>query len=259
MSEFVNLNHVDTDVTVGEIAYISHIKRAKGFAFSRPLQMHYIIAIILSGEAEYGFSAKTHIAKAGDIVFLNKKEAYSLRVISEEPWEHIVIAFHGENMEYLPVQVFHKTAHFNRFAELFRDALQTWLGCGAAYKIKAKAIITKILYELTVESLDHLFGDNATLKKVTDYMDEHYSQKITVDELAALSGYSVSHFTREFRNSYGISPIQYLNHIRITHAKNLLRAEQYTITQIARECGFSNVYYFSAYFKKVTGLSPKEY
>lgn len=247
------------DVTVGEIAYISHIKREQGFVFSRTLQMDYIIAFILSGEVEYGFPAKTHIAKAGDIVFLNKKEAYSVRVISKEPWEHIVIAFRGENMECLPVQVFHKTAHYNRFVELFRDALQTWSGCGAAYKIKAKAIITKILYELTAESLARLFGDNATLKKATDYIDEHYSQKITVEELAALSGYSVSHFTREFRNSYGISPIQYLNHIRITHAKNLLRAGEHTITQIAQKCGFSNVYYFSAYFKKVTGLSPKEY
>ena len=97
------------------------------------------------------------------------------------------------------------------------------------------------------------------LKKATDHIEKNYAQKVTIEELAELSGYSASHFTREFRNAYGVSPIQYLNHIRITHAKNLIKAGQHTITQIARECGFSNVYYFSSYFKKVTGVSPKDY
>jgi len=80
-----------------------------------------------------------------------------------------------------------------------------------------------------------------------------------VEELAARSGYSASHFARQFTRVYGVSPIQYLNSIRILHAKNLLRTDQYTIAEIAQKCGFSNVYYFSRCFKQLTGIPPTKW
>ena len=259
MNEFANLNHMDMDVTVDEIAYIYHKKRDYGFRLSKAEREYYTVAFVLAGCVEYSFSKEKCIVKAGDILFLDKSVSYVAQVVSKEPWEHIVIAFKGDNMETLPVQTVHKTLHSNRFKELFWEAQDTWSACGAAYKIRTKAVITRILYELSLESISRFQGNNTMLKKATDHIEKNYAQKVTIEELAELSGYSASHFTREFRNAYGVSPIQYLNHIRITHAKNLIKAGQHTITQIARECGFSNVYYFSSYFKKVTGVSPKDY
>lgn len=265
MEEFINLNHIDIDVTISEIEYIYHKKRPQGFSYSKEKRDYYTIAFILSGSAEYNFLNRKCIAKSGDIIFLDKNSSYCARVISKEAWEHFVISFKtpvdNEALN-LPFKTINKTTHISRFNELFSEAHNVWSQCGAAYKIRTKAIVTKILYELTMENISNFFDRDTmhlTIRKISDYMEENYSEKITIEDLAKLSGYSASHFARIFNEVYGISPIQYLNHIRITHAKNLIKAKQHTITQIAQKCGFTNVYYFSSYFKKATGVSPKEY
>ncbi len=265
MNEFINLNHIDIDVTVSEIEYIYQKKRPKGFTYSKLSRDYYTIAFVLSGSVEYCFSDRKCIAKTGDIIFLDKNSSYSAKVISKENWEHFVISFKttsdNSSIE-LPIGTINKTSHNNRFEELFREVYSVWSQCGAAYKMHTKSIVTKILYEMTLESISNFFCSDTihlTLKKVATYIEENYQNKITIEDLAKLSGYSTAHFSRIFNKVYGTSPIQYLNHIRITHAKNLIKAKQHTMTHIAQKCGFSNVYYFSTYFKKITGVSPKEY
>lgn len=265
MEEFINLNHIDVDVTISEIEYICHKKRPYGFTYSKEKRDYYTMAFILSGSAEYNFLNQKCIVKPGDIIFLDKNSSYCSKVVSKEDWEHLVISFKtstDNDISKLPLKTVNKTAHISRFNELFYEAYNVWSRIGTAYKIHTKSIVSKILYELIKENISHFFGSDAThltVRKILDYMEENYSKKITIEDLAELSGYSVSHFARVFKEVYSISPIQYLNHIRITHAKNLIKSKQHTITQIAQKCGFTNVYYFSYYFKKVTGVSPKEY
>lgn len=255
----------DTDVTVTDTEYIYWRNRPQGFSFSKDSQDYYTMALIIAGRAQYRFGKEKITVQAGDILFIGKNTAYSARVISKEPWEHIVIAFRADSpgdLADLPVERVNRVRHNSYYRELFSEAFDAWAQCAFGYKIQTKALITQILFTLFSENIFQHFASSDVLrsmKAAIDYMERNYAQKITVEELARLSGYSASHFTRMFRQMYDLSPIQYLNRLRIQHAKNLLRAEQYTLSEIAQRCGFSSVYYFSRCFKQITGATPKKW
>lgn len=253
----------DGDLTVTNTEYIFCIKRPPGFVFSKGDQDYCTMALILGGSAMYESEGSAFAVQAGDVLFFPPHIHYTARVISEEPWEHIVIGFHtAEDPGSFPLDSVLKPAHGNRFEDLFRQAYRVWSRCAFGYKIQTKGIISQILFELLRESATRHFGSDtalSALKAASDYMEQNYREKITVEELAARSGYSASHFARQFTRAYGVSPIQYLNSIRILHAKNLLRTAQYTMSEIAQKCGFSNVYYFSRCFKQLTGTPPTKW
>ena len=253
----------DGDITVVDTEYIFCIKRPQNFVFSKDDQNYCTMALILGGSAQYELEGTTFTVQAGDVLFFPPRIPYAVRVISKEPWEHIVIAFRtAEDIRTFPLDRVLKPVHSNRFEDLFHQAYQVWGRCAFGYKIQTKGIISQILFELLRENATRHFGSDTglrALKAATDYIEQHYREKLTVEELAARSGYSASHFARQFTRVYGLSPIQYLNSIRILHAKNLLRTGQYTIAEIAQECGFSNVYYFSRCFKQLTGTPPTKW
>ena len=253
----------DGDITVVDTEYIFCMKRPNGFVFSTGDRNYCTMALILGGSAQYRLEETEFTVQRGDILFVPPHIGYTARVVSKEPWEHIVIGFRtAEDPEGFLLDRVLKPVHGNRFEELFRQAYGVWSACAFGYKIQTKAILGQLLFEMLRENVSRHFGSNTalrSLKAASDYMEQNYREKITVEELAERSGYSASHFARQFTKIYGVSPIQYLNGIRILHAKNLLRTDQYTMAEIAQKCGFSNVYYFSRCFKQLTGIPPTKW
>lgn len=91
------------------------------------------------------------------------------------------------------------------------------------------------------------------------FMQTNFRAKITVEQLAELEGFSRRHYTRLFSQTYGVSPAQFLNEIRLGHAKTLLEAGGWKITDIAAQCGFQDGNYFSKYFKQKCGCAPSDW
>ena len=92
------------------------------------------------------------------------------------------------------------------------------------------------------------------------FMNENIAREtLTVSEVAESVGISESHFRRLFKSVYNISPVKYINLMRINRAKELIRYSTYSFSHIAPETGFANVYYFSRMFKKEVGCTPSEY
>lgn len=107
---------------------------------------------------------------------------------------------------------------------------------------------------MRAHQMDHL----VTLRRAMDYMDEHFAELLTVEDVAAHSGYSLYHFLRSFRKVYGETPAAYLARRRIERAKHLLR-EPCQVTDVAFAVGFASLGSFSATFRKMTGMSPREF
>ncbi len=97
------------------------------------------------------------------------------------------------------------------------------------------------------------------LKPVLTYIDEHYMQPITLEELAGLADMSVSHFCRYFKSLIHKSPIDYLIYYRVERACYLFATTQMTLMEVMYQCGFNDSSYFIHIFKKHKGITPKKY
>ena len=96
----------------------------------------------------------------------------------------------------------------------------------------------------------------ATAKR---YIDENYSESITLDKLAEIAHVNKYYLSHSFKNEYKASPIDYLMKRRITEAKALLTSTDFSLTQIAEQIGFGSLAYFSKCFRKIEGTRPNEY
>ena len=97
------------------------------------------------------------------------------------------------------------------------------------------------------------------LQEIKDYLDTHYTEKITLDALAERFYINKFDLTRVFKEQFGQSVTNYLVQLRITQSKRLLRFTDRSIEAVGHECGLNDANYFSRLFKKVEGTTPGEY
>lgn len=101
--------------------------------------------------------------------------------------------------------------------------------------------------------------ESEAVRPALEYMAAHFREEITIEQLAALSHLSRSHFMRCFRKSVGVGAIEHLSQLRIRAACEALCDSPEQIADIAFACGYSNLSNFNRQFLKKVGCSPKEY
>ena len=95
--------------------------------------------------------------------------------------------------------------------------------------------------------------------KASHYMEEHVSEKLTLTDICSYLGYSESYVARVFSTEVGCGPMTYLQRLKASRACRLLENTNLKINQIALMLGFDDPFYFSKFFTKAHGVSPKEY
>ncbi|WP_046175530.1 bifunctional transcriptional activator/DNA repair enzyme AdaA [Domibacillus indicus] len=95
--------------------------------------------------------------------------------------------------------------------------------------------------------------------QITQWIDAHYAEPITLQSLAREWHGSPSHLQRSFKRIAGLSPAEYVQMARLNRACCLLRSTGRTVSDISREIGFLSTPYFSALFKRITGCTPLQY
>jgi AraC-like DNA-binding protein len=107
------------------------------------------------------------------------------------------------------------------------------------------------------QPIDNQYNNRETLrmKKLYLFLDENYLRKIDIDEVADLCNLSHSAFCRFFKQMTKLTFIEFLNHYRINHAKNLLLSGK-NVSETCFESGFESLSYFNRTFKKITGVNP---
>lgn len=144
--------------------------------------------------------------------------------------------------------------------ELFEYILQNYNGSEESQLCalsKFYLILSKIFAKLEAKNpkeLDH------RIEKAINYMENHFTENISVEELAEISNMSVSRFFPNFKKAVGVTPVEYLNHYRISQAIILLMNEDsLSIETISEKLGFDSAAYFRRVFKKITGKTPRDY
>ena len=107
--------------------------------------------------------------------------------------------------------------------------------------------------------LDVSDSGNTVVSHITQYINEHFTERITLDSLCFLFATNKTTVCREFKQEHGKTVLEYVNALKIKEAKRLLRLQKYSATEVAEMVGFSSLHYFSRAFKAVTGNSPKKY
>jgi len=97
------------------------------------------------------------------------------------------------------------------------------------------------------------------LEKSRRHITQNYTQTITVKELAAEACMSPYHFVRVFKEAFGMTPIQYQTHLRMSEAKRLLLSTDLRVSEISDRLGYSSPEYFSRQFTSKVGVSPSNY
>ncbi|MCD9021735.1 helix-turn-helix transcriptional regulator [Cohnella silvisoli] len=97
------------------------------------------------------------------------------------------------------------------------------------------------------------------IAQTVEHIHQFFAHKLTVPQLAKSINLSPNYFTSRFGELTGFSPVEYIQRLRINHAKKLMRATNYTLTEIADLLGFDSISHFSRTFHKFEGISPKAY
>ncbi len=121
-------------------------------------------------------------------------------------------------------------------------------------------IINMILRCIIGEKIE-LIGLNVRfeVEKAVQYMYQNMHHKITLDDLANASQMSVSRFSFIFKEQLGLSPMEYLNDLRLERARKMLLLGNKSILEISQECGFGSTSYFTTRFSKKLGCTPSSY
>lgn len=157
----------------------------------------------------------------------------------------------------------------NKIKNLILKIIEESQECKPYYKKSIENFLSQIIIYLTrtksmmeadeEKNLVFYEGHSSIAVKTKLYFDLNYEKRVSLVHLAEEFCVSQSHLCREFSKNFGLSPIKYLNNLRIEKAKELLSVSDFSVTEIAYKVGFSDIHYFSRYFNKQENKSPIQY
>lgn len=104
-----------------------------------------------------------------------------------------------------------------------------------------------------------LTRSDTLVEQTRQYIEGHYREKLALADIAESLNISAGHLSNTYRKFTGVTLSDYIAEVKIEKAKELIDTHQYLMYEISDQLGFDNAYYFSKVFKKVTGISPKQY
>lgn len=127
-----------------------------------------------------------------------------------------------------------------------------------------QANLIKILHTLTKNKAStklnpHFTQTDIRMLEAASYIKNHCNQPLSLEDLASHSGYTKEYFSTLFKETTGFGFNEYLNQMRIAKSINLLTTSTLPIIEISNQCGYNDSNYFSAVFKKVTGIPPQKF
>jgi AraC-like DNA-binding protein len=163
----------------------------------------------------------------------------------------------------LPLEQYQHFGEQSVLKDTFIRLFEIWQEKHSGYVWQVKVGLLEILHELTRYKLMENEEDRQArqiIQTSIDYIKLHvHDESLNRERMAQHAALSPGYFSILFKKHTGISPIHYLNKIRMDRAKELLRTSRISIKQIATLVGFSDSFYFSRVFGKETGMSPRDY
>lgn len=262
-SEFAK-NHLIHLQEVGTLQAVSpHTNSRSGL-------QSYLFFVVKSGKGTLNYNNCEYKLTKGDCIFIDCNLPYS-HTPSHELWTLSWVHFYGFNMPGIYQKYVDRggrpcfqSQNTEEYIHLLDHIYNLAASTDHIRDMKLYENLTALLTLLMQDSwgsspeTKHPAGKR-DLQDVKEYIDLHFTQKITLDELAENFFINKFYLTRVFKEQFDMSISRYIMLQRITYAKRQLRFTNHSVEAIALECGLTDANYFSRVFHKIEGISPGEY
>lgn len=228
---------------------------------------YFSIHFVLEGEGIFTFEQQEVHISSGDLFCLFPNQTHTYKTNEDQPLQMIWIAFDGkqaksilQNMGVTPFTPYALKVIDTEIQKLLMQFVST---------TSEVTVLTRLgkIYELfsglTLRTAKLINEQNSSegnwLRKSIEFMETHYGEGITVEDVANYVGLHRSYFTSQFVNRMGYSPKKFIMTCKMMQAAKMIEEERFNITEIALSLGYSDLYTFSKAFKNYYGVSPKHY
>ena len=254
MDKFMNY-----DFNITKITFAKHLDASHDKAIHKD-RINHGLALHMAGDKDYVFQDGTSLrVQAGTVIYLPKHSFYE--VDYRETGDCYAINFElDEDITFPPFVM--RLKNCAEAEKCFQRAEKSWMTKNVGQNVKCKAELYALIYLLIKQYFaDYVPSEKfEIIKPAVDAMHQAcLSGELRVEKLAEQCGVSEVYFRKLFKSFYGVSPIKYINDLKISHAKALLESQMYSVSEVALQSGFSDATHFSRAFKKSAGISPADF
>lgn len=224
----------------------------------------------IKGEGVLETKGETKVIHEGEVFYLNANEFHSYKKCNPSDkvnWKTGWIIFNGTRIEetlhslgfdggeVLSISAF-IYKKFENLRETFEsnENLRDYIASAQLYEILVA------LYQLkSTDKQPGVIEKEEMIKEVTSYIDKHYAEDISLEQLAKMTGLTPQYFCKLFKNSTKATPLEYIMLIRMRAAKRLLLNSSLSIKRIAEKVGYKDNSYFALVFKRTYGMTATQY
>lgn len=243
------------------------------------------ITLVQQGSGRYFVNGDEYSMAAGDLIIFNNTEPHGW-IGFQEDMHLLVMIFQSDFVDYkldlsgnnylkpfverggnFKNRIGQEDKQADRIREIMLEIRREDTAKEEGYRMMIQADVLRILthlirhYQDESKSEELLLEKNSAMYRLSEafqYIDEHYKEKLSLDEVAASCHMSTNYFSTYFRKAANINFSEYVARLRMKEARRLLRATCMPITEIALECGFQNLSNFYRTYHKFFEKSPKD-
>ncbi|HAX51838.1 helix-turn-helix domain-containing protein [Muricomes intestini] len=226
----------------------------------------YILIYCVDGKGIIEVDGKTYSIKKAEAFCIPRGKRHKYYADNQDPWSILWVHFKGENTKYFPldecrtVQINSKYSE-NRMAVffnlIFRVLERNYTMGNFIYLSQVLSLLLAEVYYR--EKVDESSVQDKHVTMVIRFMYKNLTKQLTLEEISREVDLSKSYLNSIFKEQTGRSPVDFFLHLKMQEACKLLQSTDMYIYEVSTKMGYTDPYYFSRIFKKVVGVSPKEY
>ncbi|KKI92228.1 hypothetical protein WQ54_10415 [Bacillus sp. SA1-12] len=238
------------------------------------------------GAAVFQIGEQSLTLNAGEALFIPSGQLHSAYPIDNTPFQLHAIVFHADLItsnsydtiqnqfidfisspnSFTPGIIQGEVQWMEKMLTSLKIIIQLFHRKEPVYELSIKAHLLLLIADMIKNNQRDYKGKNQQdsvkinrIKQVIQYIEQHYHEKLTIQELASIVQMSEGHFSRFFKAFVRMTPVEYMNTLRINKAAKLLRETDRRIIDVSMEVGFDNPSYFIKTFKQQKSCTPSEF
>lgn len=238
--------------------------------FPNHFHEYYVIGFIEGGKRHLWCKGEEYDLSEGDLILFNPRDNHSCAPITNEVLDFRTINISIDVMSTAvkeitgiesSVHFSHNVVHQCDITYTIRDLYNAILHKSS--KLEKEELLYFLVEQLLEEytfpfEIKQIIEPDMQIRQLCAYIDTHYTDNLTLDDLVSMTSFSKSYLLRTFTRQIGVSPYRYLQTIRLNQAKRLLE-QGITPIDTANITGFTDQSHFTNYFKQFIGITPKQY